>query len=332
MHIAIIGTGGVARQSYIPFLRRQEGLRLSYYNRTRDKAEACAAEFGGTVAGSIAELLSAGPDAVLVLSSEKARHELAMEALRHRPRRIFFEKPLTARDGQFAVGEDDFTRGAEILAAAAAAGSETAMVFNYRFFDQVIEARRLISERNLGAPIVATALVHRCCWSHCIDLLGLLAGPAQRITALPAAKPAADGSLPLAAAFTTAAGASGTIVRAGIEFFHPLYELTIGFERGRLHLRGLDGDLELVDYRSNRHERLSPSHDESQWKAYDRSFERSLAGYLASIRSGEPPPVPGRAGLEELRFEAGLARSAATGSTVDLISAFPIPNDTGTKP
>ena len=325
MHLAIIGTGNVARLNYLPFLAKQEGVRLSYFNRRREPAEACARQFGGTVAGSIAELLADGPDAVLVLTKEQARYEVAREVLRCRPKRIFFEKPLTALDGQEHVTEDDFTRGRELLATAAAAGSETAMVFNYRFFDQVLTARRLTAERGLGKPVVATALVHWACWSHCIDLLALLAGPAARITALPSPGAPADGPPAVAASFTTSEGACATILRSGTSrFFHPLYELTVGFEHGRLHLRGLDGDVELTDYRTNGQERFSPGRDGSQWSHYDRSFERALAAYLDSIRTGAPPPVPGIAGLQELRFEAGLARSARSGSTIDLDQDFPL--------
>lgn len=325
MHLAIIGTGNVARNNYLPFLAKQEGVRLSYCNRRREPAEDCARRFGGTVAGSIDELLAGDPDAVLVLTKEQARYETAMEALRHRPRRLFCEKPLTAANGQERVDEDDFVRGRGLLAVAAAAGTELAMVFNYRFFDQVLTARRLIAERALGRPVVATALVHWACWSHCIDLVALLAGPAVRITASPSPAAAADGPPTLAASFTTGEGASATILRTGTSrFFHPLYELTIGFEQGRLHLRGLDGDVEFIDYRTNGQERFSPGRDSSQWNHYDRSFERSLAAYLDAIRTGAPPPVPGIAGLQELRFEAGLARSARTGSTVDLEREFPL--------
>lgn len=325
MKLAIIGTGNVARHNYLPFLAKQADVTLAYYNRNREKADACAVTFGGRVAGSIRELLADGPDAVLVLSSEQARRELALEALKHRPKRIFFEKPLIAEHGQDHVTEDDFQRGCELLAAAEAAETETAMVFNYRFFDQVLTARRLIVERALGAPLLSTALVHRACWSHCIDLLALLAGPAVRIAAPLAPGASADGSRSECASYVTAEGAVATIIRSGGQhFFHPLYELIIGFEHGRLHLRGLDGELELTDYRTTGQERFSPGRDGSQWGHYERSFERSLAAYLDSIRSGSPAPIPGIAGLRELQFEAGLARSARTGTTCDVTRDFPL--------
>ena len=79
--VAIVGTGNVARQNYLPFLAQQDDLSLSYYNRTRSKAEACAAEFGGWVADSINELMAAAPDIIFLLSSETARYALASAVL-----------------------------------------------------------------------------------------------------------------------------------------------------------------------------------------------------------------------------------------------------------
>jgi predicted dehydrogenase len=196
------------------------------------------------------------------------------------------------------------------------------MVFNYRFFDQVLTAQRLIAERGLGAPTAVSAFVHGSCWSHCLDLIALLAGPAASVSAIPDA----EGGGRLSVAFTTSRGATGTVVRALTGgFFHPLYELTVGFTHGRIHLRGLDGELELLDYRAGGvAERVMPSHTSSQWVCYERSFARSLEAWLAAIRSGAPPPVPGEAGLHELRFEAAIARSIRLGRRIKLKQELPI--------
>ena len=62
MKIAIIGTGAVARGNYLPFLAKQQDVSLSYYSRTREKADACARDFGGRVVGSMQELRDAKVD------------------------------------------------------------------------------------------------------------------------------------------------------------------------------------------------------------------------------------------------------------------------------
>jgi predicted dehydrogenase len=328
LKVAIIGTGNVASRNYLPFLARQEDVSLSYYNRTRVKAETCAQQFGGRVAGSIEELVGDAPDTVLVLTSETARYDCALAALRANPRRIFFEKPLVALAGQAHVAEDDFEKGRDLLRLAHVTGTQTAMVFNYRFFEQTRKAQELAAERGLGRAIQVSGFVHYACWSHCIDLMHLFAGPVAGLTALPGDiehKAAGMQAYDVAAAFSTLGGATGTIMgTCGISFAFPLFELLFSFEGGRFTFRGLDGDMEFLDYRSNRHELYSLTRQTSQWDQYGHSFEASLGAYLDAIRAGGEPPVPGQAGLLELQFEAALRRSIRLGRPVDVQAEFPL--------
>jgi predicted dehydrogenase len=328
LRVAIIGTGNVATRNYLPFLARQEDVDLSYFNRTRPKAEACAEQFGGRVVGSIEELVGEDPDTVLVLTRESERYECALAALAARPRRIFFEKPLVAQAGQAHVTEEDFVKGREVLRLARAAGTQTAMQFNYRFFAQTRRAQELLAERQLGKLIQVTGFVHYACWSHCIDLVQLLAGPVAGIAAVPGALEHCSAGMQahdVAAAFTTLGGATGTILgTCGISFAFPLFELLFSFEQGRFTFRGLDGDMELLDYRGNRHELFSLTRQTSQWDQYSRSFEEAVGAYLAAIRTNTEPPVPGIAGLRELQFEAALQRSVRCGRPVDVQAEFPV--------
>jgi len=321
LNVAVIGTGNVARSNYLPFLAQQEDVALSYYNRTRERAEACAEQFGGRVAGSLGELLEGAPDVVMVLTSEKARYEMAMAALQHKPRRMFFEKPLVARDGQENVTEEDFEKGRDLLRAAKAAGTQTAMVFNYRFFDQTQRARKLVAERGFGELLQVSALVHYACWSHAIDLIHQFGGPVAEITALSGVadhRPADLAATDVAAAFITAGGATGTILgTSGVSFEFPLFELLFGFQAGRFTFRGLDGDMELLDYSTKHHELYTLTRATSQWDQYNRSFQKSVGAYLDSVRAGAPPPVPG-----ELQFEAALKRSIREGKPVRVQEAF----------
>lgn len=328
LNIAVVGTGKVA-QNYLTAIAKQEDVTLSYYNRTRAKAEATAAQFGGAVYDSLAALLATEPDAVLVLTAETARYQITQELLAGSPRRLFFEKPLVAQQGQAAVTEDDFLKAHELLVRAHTAGVETAMVFNYRFFEQTQLAQRLIAEHNLGRPVHFTALVHYACWSHCIDLILWLMGEVATITALaaPDARPCmgSDNVRDVTAAVQLANGATGTIIgTCAIDFTLPLYELTLCFERGRITMRDLDGDLELIDYTTARHTVHALSRNSSRWDQYRASFGKAINAYLTSIRQGTPPPVPGLAGLQELQFEAALKRSIAQGRPVAVATEFPI--------
>jgi len=325
MKIAVIGTGSVAKDCYLPFLKTQKDVTLTYFNRTRAKADACAAAFGGAVRESLPALLADDPDAVLVLTRETARAAVLRELIPLRPRRLFLEKPLVAQGGQDNVSEDDFAIARDLMAALHGQGCETAMIFNYRFFEQTIAAREVVAQRGFGTPVNAVAMVNYACWSHCIDLLHHLVGPAERVTAQASGMTFGKDSVPdLAASIRFVGGAAGTILGTwSMNFGFPLFELTVNYSGGRVHLRCLDGDLEVLDYSTHRHEVLSLTRNTSRWDQYRASFGRSLGAYLDSLRQGTPPPVPGSAGLEELRFEAGLRRAVRLGRAVVLSEDFP---------
>ena len=138
MEIAIVGTGKVAERNYIPGLLRHDDVSLTLYSRTRERADALGERFGVPVAGSLDELLGREPEAVFVLTGEQERLEVTRALLPFGPKRLFLEKPLTARGGQANVVEQDFWDGKALLEEANAAGAEVAMVFNYRFFDQTV--------------------------------------------------------------------------------------------------------------------------------------------------------------------------------------------------
>ncbi len=329
LQIAIVGTGKVAMESYLPQLVRHADVNLLYFNRTREKALALAERFGGRAMDSLAELMRQNPDAVMVLTNETERLQVSQELLELRPRRLSFEKPLSAKLGQASVSETDFLEAHALLEKAQAVGTQTAMIFNYRFLDQTLKARALIEELNLGRPVHFTGLVHYACWSHCIDLMLEMMGSVQTITALRATTRRsvmdAEGISNVTAAFQFDNDASGTLIGTGeIDFKMPLFELSFAFEHGRLTMRDLDGDLEVLDYHNARHVTHALSRDGSRWDQYQSSFGKSIAAYLDSLRLGTPAPVPGLAGLRELQFEAALKRSIHQARPIVLEQDFPI--------
>jgi predicted dehydrogenase len=329
IRVAIVGTGKVAEQNYLPHIVRHEDVELSYFNRSRARAEAVAERFAGRVTSSVAELMDTEPDTVLVLTQETDRFAATTSLLPFEPRRLFFEKPLVAQRGQADVIEDDFFKGRELLRSAHAAGAETAMVFNYRFFEQTRLAREIIASSGFGAPVHFTGLVHYACWSHCIDLVLYFMGPARAITALATSGArscmGADGIRDVTVAAHMDNDATGTLIGScGIDFKLPLYELTFAFEHGRISMRDLDGDMEVIDYRTGRQALHALPRDVSRWDQYRASFGKAIDAYLDSVRAGDPPPVPGIDGLKELQFEAGIKRSITSGAPVVLDTAFPL--------
>lgn len=328
LRIALVGTGEVARKNYAPFLATQPDVALAFQNRTSARAQALAAEFGGQVFTTLREVVTWEPTAVLVLTAETCRHEIGTALIELGARRIFFEKPLVAARGQADVDEADFVDARAMLRLAADRGCETAMVFNYRFFAQTLATREFVASRGLGRVINIVAQVHFACWSHAIDLIQVFAGAIREVTALTGSvvRSSKVASGPdVMAAFVTDDGAAGTILgTAGMAWQHPLYELTLTFERGRIHLRDLDGTLELLDGARPYHETVSFVRDTSRWAHYDASFGKSLGAYLDSLRTGQPPPIPGRDGLRELQFEAALRRSTRERRPVRLAEDFPL--------
>ncbi|MHB1357299.1 MAG: Gfo/Idh/MocA family protein, partial [Anaerolineae bacterium] len=227
LKVAIVGTGNVATHSYLPYLAAHEQVYLSYFNRTRAKCEEAAHHFGGWAAGSLAELVAEEPDAILVLTPETVRDDVALELLALKPKRLFFEKPLVAKHGQANVTEEDFKLGKALLEQARAVNCETAMIFNYRYFSQVVRARELVTSRELGRLMNVSALVHYACWSHTIDLILAFGGPIAELSALASAAQrgsANEQAVDVAATFRTQADASGTIIGTlGMDFAMPLY-------------------------------------------------------------------------------------------------------------
>jgi predicted dehydrogenase len=332
LKVAIVGAGKVAQNSYLPFLSKAPGVTLGYLSRTPAKAEAAAAKFGGQVFDSPAALMGWAPDTVFILTREMDRFDAAMAILEHNPKRLFLEKPLVARAGQEQVTEQDFAEGRRLIHEAARRGCETAMIFNYRFFDHTLLARRIAAERDFGSVVSVVGQTHYACWSHCIDLIHHFAGPIAVVSAQAGSVTRSAGSTAgaltapdLAATFQTAGGATGTLLgTAALAWEFPLFELAFNFERGRVRMQDLDGDLEIMDARRQDHERYGIARGRSRWDQYTASFGKSIAAYLDAIRQGQPPPIPGRAGLLELQVEAGFKRSIAEGRPVRLAEEFPL--------
>ena len=327
LKIGIAGTGSVARANYMPCLTAEKDVELGYYNRTPSKAEEFAADFGGIAFPSPGDLVAWEPDAILVLTREHDRFEAASALLAHRPKRLFFEKPLVARDGQAAVRQQDFLDARSLMRQADARGCETAMVFNYRFFDQVQLAEKIVAERSFGAVLNFTGLVHFACWSHAIDLVHHFAGPVAELAALESegTRGGRAGAKDVTATMRTAGDATGTLIgTSALDWTFPLFELTLNFEGGRIHLRDLDGDLEVLDHASGPFR--TARHPEGQVPlgpvpGLVRQVPHRLPAVAARRRAASGPGV---AGLRELQVEAAVRRSIAAGRPVDLEAELPL--------
>ena len=151
--------------------------------------------------------------------------------------------------------------------------------------------------------------------SRCIDLIATVAVPFARIAALTTG---IGDSPDLAVAFTTALEVSGTLFATHrMAWQHPLFELAISYERDRVLIRDLYGQIEVFESCRPGSEVISAPRDVSRWERYRASFAASLDGYFAFIAANGRPPLTGRDGLRELQVEAAIRRSIASETTVD---------------
>ncbi|XHR30928.1 MAG: Gfo/Idh/MocA family protein [Chthoniobacteraceae bacterium] len=329
LRLAIVGTGQVATGNYLPVLREQKDVVLGMYNRDPSKAEKAANAFNGEHLASIEAVAKWNPASVFVLTSESARFGIVMELIRLGVKRIFCEKPLVAQQGQAHVTEDDFHCAKTMLETARENECQVAMNFNYRAFDQTIKAKKIAAERNFGKVTQIAGQVHYACWSHCIDLVHYLAGPMEEMTALSGTVDRqGQGAIlapDVAAVFRMENQAMGTLIgTAGMKWQHPLFEMIFSFENGRIHMRDIDGDLEVLDGSSPLMERYSQVRDNSRWDHYGASFGKAIPAYLNSIRNATEPPVSGMDGLRELQAEAAMKRSIASHRPVRVQVEFPL--------
>lgn len=325
--IAVIGTGNVACENYFPYFKSKIDCELGCYNRNAEKARHVANQFGGVVFISLVELINWGPDVAFILTSEMAHYDIGMQLISAGVPRVFFEKPLVAAKGQAHVTESDFIMGKELFRCAQKNSTVVAMQFNYRYFDQTQLARKIISERSFGKLINVSCFTHYACWSHCIDLLHYFGGAVQELVALSGSNERSGQgiiAMDTAIGLRFKQGATGTLLgTSALSWHHPLFEINLNFERGRIQMRDIDGDLEILDSASNTHECVRMVRDASRWQHYSASFEKSLDAYFESVQMGALPPVTIMDGLLELQFEAAMRRSIANKRPVDLETEFP---------
>lgn len=328
IRLGIVGVGKVATGNYLPHLSKIDDVELAYVSRSQAAVDAAVETFGGTAMATAHALAEWRPDAVFVLTADHAHRVTVAELVELGVPRIFVEKPLVADNGQEAVTEADFHAARDLVRLARERGIQLAMNFNYRSFESVQLANSIATERGFGRVTSVAALSHFACWSHTIDLIGQLVGPVSHVTALSSAGEREGAGLmaaDLSVAFRSADDAVGTLVgTAGLAWQHPLFDLSVIYERGRIRLSDLDGAVVVHDSAAHRTESSAPSRDTSRWDAYAASFAAAIDAYLSSLRADADPPVPARDGLVQLQFEAAVRRSVAEGRTIALAVDLPI--------
>lgn len=335
--IGIVGCGSMGGIHAACFAAQKGAALVGLVNRTRDKAEALAGQWGAPVFDSLDELLACPRlDAVCIATSQQAHAAQAVAVLRA-GKHLLCEKPLA-----LTVAEMD-----RIEAAAKAAG-KVVMVGHQLRYHPVVDALRQALPR-LGTPfhlqLEAGFLIsghEGRCWEnyrsggffmelgcHLVDLARLLMGDIRDLSAYALRlnpKRVTEDLTHCLLQFDS--GAVGSIV---VSANHRIKRQ--GLFRGRL--LGAAGRLEFSIYpysRGNNRaslildqgqtifvpdtttEKLSLRQAPSPFKTYPGFFDvyqRQARAFLESVRGGQAPPVTladGRAAIEGV-----LAAYAAQG-------------------
>jgi len=285
--IGFVGAGGVATR-HARMLSDLPGVRLvAVTDPMPDRAEQFANTFGVVTAPGVAQLLSAGLDAVYVCVPPAA-HGPVEQAVVAAGLAMFVEKPL-------GIDEPTATRVAD---AVRRAGTITAVGHHWRYADTVRRAARLLDGRQVrlvlgswldrvppvpwwtrressGGQVVEQAV-------HVLDLARLLVGEVTQVYAIADGRlpdPEADIDTATAAVLRFAGGAVGTLAatcvlpakrRAGLEIYADGLEL------------GIQEDGMLV--REHDHEQLWPVDPDAAKLAADVAFVDAVRGRANEIR------------------------------------------------
>ena len=308
VRIVIIGSGDISRKRHIPgILQTPNGELHGFYNRSRARSEEAAAQWGGKVYGSPAEIW-ADPqvDAVLVATPTPSHYGLVMGALRA-GKHVLCEKPL-AMD----------SREAEEMAAEARKRNRKLMVCHVqRLYEPNVRARELIREGALGRILSFRTFLEL--GTHRIDLMRyLLDAEASRafgcLVTLDAEKPDAalvsgednafglveyeNGVYGLMAFSRTSYGRSDRTTW----IYGTQGVLTIYGEQDALRLERRDGSVQVFDFSMGEQKKLeiTPIH---------RLF-------CDCVEQDTEPAISGEDGLAAMRLVDAFRKSQETGTWV----------------
>lgn len=194
---AVLGSGGIALRRTIPegIIPAENAELVAVYDANATVNREVAEKYGAAACQSEEEVLSGDCDIVYVATPVDAHHGQAVNAARA-GKHVFCEKPLGLGVAQ-AEG---------IVSACKDNNVKLGVGFMMRFHAYHQEALRLVKDGYIGTPVLARAQLS--CWyppiegawrqnpttggggslsdmgSHCIDLLEMFFGRAQRVSCL----------------------------------------------------------------------------------------------------------------------------------------------------
>ena len=320
--VAVIGAGRWGEQHTRVFSAHPDAELCAVVARHADRAEARASRWGARPYVSIAEMLSAEhPDLVTLSLPNEGHFDATLEVIEAGVP-LLAEKPLV-----FSLSEAD-----ALLGPAEARDLFFAINFNHRYAEPVRRAHELVLAGEIGDVVFATwrfggeggtsahphaNLIETQC--HGLDMLEFLCGPIKSVMAQMTDR-ALGIYTTLAVALEFANGAVGSLVGSyDSSYAYPSTHL--------LEVNGTRGRVVIED--TVKRFTFSRAGDETRevWEAgyfndFDREFHRTFDKHadalLAALRSGQPPPVPARAGRRAIELAEAVIRSFEGGERVSV--------------
>jgi predicted dehydrogenase len=321
LKIAIVGTGGWAKQHARIFSRRRDTELVGIVGRNPERTHERAAAYDTTGYTDVDQMLDqAQPDLVTVCLPNEVHFEPTLHLLK-RGVPLLVEKPLV-----FELDEAD-----ALLAEAARQDTFFAINLNHRFAEPVQRAKAAIDAGDLGDIIFAT-------WRfggepnfgtsphanlietqvHGLDMLDHLCGPIASVMAqmTDMTRPGTYTTLAVALEFVN--GAVGSLVGSyDSSYTYPDTQLIeVNGTRGRALIEDTVRRLTLSTAGDETHRVWEAGYFNDEARTFEYTFDRHVDAVLEAFRAGEQPPVHARAGRRALELAMGIVRSYEEGVRV----------------
>lgn len=319
LKIALIGTGGWAREHARILSLRSDVHFCAVVGRNTERTAQRAAEYGTRPYTSIETMLSdQHPDLVCVCLPNQHHFEPTLQVI-EAGYPLLAEKPLV-----FEMEQAD-----ALLAAARQRNLFFAINFNHRYAKPIVLAKAAIEAGHLGDIIFAVwrfggegysdhphaNLIETQC--HAFDQLEYLCGPVASVMAEMTDK-TGKGFSTLVLSLKFKNGAVGSLVGS--------YDSSYAYEdTHRLEINGTEGRLVVED--TVRRYSFQRTGDETAqvWQAgyfndlareFHRTFDRHLDVILEAFLAGQQPPIHAEAGRRALQLAYAAIESYETGRRV----------------
>lgn len=322
--IALVGTGGWAREHCRILSLRPDVDFCGVMGRNAERTAARAAEYGTRPYTSLSAMLDEQrPDLVCVCLPNQHHFEPTLQVI-EAGYPLLVEKPLV-----FDIAQAD-----ALLEAARARNLFFAINFNHRYAKPLQLAKAAIKRGDLGDIVFATwrfggegnsdhphaNLIETQC--HAFDQLEFLCGPIASVMA-EMTDQTGKGFTTLALSLRFANGAVGTLLGT--------YDSSYAYrETQRIEVNGTAGRV-LIEDTVRRFSFQRVGDETAQvWEAgyfndrdreFHRTFDRHMDAVLAAFRAGDPPPIPAEWGRRALQLAYAAIESYETGRRVAVPSA-----------